>query len=512
MRQPGDSRHALTWATAARPLCALAWVAAPLCVVAQEPAPAAVARPVPALCRELAEQTLTEKTLPQWQAAVPACQYQPQWLASLGNVLNQLGRYREAVDHLERALLLDARLIDAQIDYAIALAGVGDTLSAQGMLASLLETPELPEPMRATLQQQQAALAKGQSPTLRTARWQARAQLGLLVGRDSNLLGAPNIGSLALTLGDITQVLPLESSYLAKAGNYNRTEAAVHARRRETDGPQWDLLASVRHRASPSVPEAGSDQYEIMAERSTIGTRADRNGHGSYVRASAAALDTRLSGRYTVLGLAAGWGRSLSAATPQGTLQQATVQQGAIQQDSATECQLRAGGELQERRYQANPTLSGQYRGLALGWSCQGLALPLQGAQSVQWVASLRAGQDHPLDATRPGGMQTQTSLQLQMQAPAALLVATAQGQWQLTGEWSTSRDATTYSPWLENGAVRHIDKRAARIEYLRSIHAASSGGHWQLQAGVEWAQHQSNLALFGLRSWGPYAGLRFGW
>jgi hypothetical protein len=457
---------------------------------------------VPALCRELIEQALTEKTLPQWQAAVPACQYQPQWLASLGNVLNQLGRYREAADHLERALLLDADLLDAQIDYAIALAGVGDTLSAQGVLSSLLSASELPTPLRASLQQQQAALANGQTLSQSTVRWQTRAQLGLLVGRDSNLLGAPNLGSLALTLGDITQVLPLESSYLAKAGSYSRTEAALHARRRETDGPQWDLLANVRHRASSGVHEAGSEQYELMAERSTIGTRADRNAHGSYVRASATTLETRVSGRYTVQALAAGWGRSLSAMPPQAN----------AMQNPASDCQLRAGGELQQRRYQANNTLSGQYRGLALGWSCQRAVQPQQSTQSVHWMVSVRAGQDHPQDAARPGGVQTQVSAQIQMQAPAALLLPAAQGQWQLTAEWSNSRDAKTYSPLLENGAMRHIEKRAAKFEYLRNIHNPSASAAWQLQAGVEWAQHQSNLALFSLRSWGPHVGLRFGW
>jgi hypothetical protein len=127
-------------------------------------------------------------------------------------------------------------------------------------------------------------------------------------------------------------------------------------------------------------------------------------------------------------------------------------------------------------------------------------------------MASVRAGQDHPQDAVRPGGVQTQASVQIQMQAPIALLVHAAQGQWQLTAEWSSSRDAKAYSPLLENGAVRHIEKRAARFEYLRNISNPNAMGAWQLQAGVEWAQHQSNLALFGLRSWGPYVGLRFGW
>ena len=502
MRQQACTRQALARLAELAQLAvpALAAVAGSAWAQTTPPANQEPERPVPALCRELSEQTLTESALPTWQAALPACQYNPEWLASLGNVLNQLGRHREAADHLERALLLDASLVDAQIDYAIALAGAGDTLSAQGVLASVLELPGLPEPLRASLLQQQTALANGQATRLRTARWQTRAQLALLVGRDSNLLGAPNLGSLSLTLGDITRVLPLESSYLAKPGTYNRSEAVVHARRSETDGPQWDLLASVRHRASPGLTEVASDQYEIITERSTVGTRIDGAAQGSYLRASAAQLDTRLSGRYTVQGLAAGWGRALSGAD------------GTSPSPQSSDCQVRAGGELQARQYQANATLSGQYSGLALGWSCQAAAQPQQALQSVQWLATLRVGQDRPHNTTRPGGVQTQTSVQLQMQAPASLLLAGAQGQWQVTGEWSVSQDASAYSPWLGNGAVRQIHKHAARVEYLRSLIEKPSTGHLQLQAGVEWTQHQSNLALFGLRSWGPYVGLRFGW
>lgn len=496
MRSHPCTRHALARVAM---LCQLAVAGA---AWAQTPPHASqeASRPVPALCRELSEQTLTESTLPRWQAAVPACQYHPQWLASLGNVLNQLGRYREAADHLERALLLEPSLIEAQIDYAIALAGVGDTPSAQGVVANLLDLPGLPEHLRASLLLQQTALAQGHAPSLHAARWQTRTQLALLVGRDSNLLGAPNIGSLSLTLGDITQVLPLEASFLAKPGAYNRSEVVFHARRRETDGPQWDLLASVRHRASPGLAEVSSDQYELIAERSTVGTRTDRTAHGSYVRASAAALDTRLSGRYTVQGLAAGWGRPL------------TGTDGAPLAPQASDCQVRAGGELQARQYQANTTLSGHYGGLALGWSCQAAAQPQQAWQSVRWLATLRTGQDRPQDPARPGGVQTQTSVQLQLQAPAALLLAGAQGHLQISAEWSASRDATAYSPWLDNGAVRRIEKQAVKFEYFKNLNKNPAIGHWQLHGGLEWVQHQSNLVLFGLRSWGPYVGLRFGW
>ena len=51
-------------------------------------------------------------------AALPRCQKDATFLATLGQRLNAQGRYLEAADHLERALMLDANLKDAQLSYA----------------------------------------------------------------------------------------------------------------------------------------------------------------------------------------------------------------------------------------------------------------------------------------------------------------------------------------------------------------------------------------------------------
>jgi hypothetical protein len=56
---------------------------------------------------------------------------------------------------------------------------------------------------------------------------------------------------------------------MAKAGSYHRSEAVFHARHQDSQGPQWDLLASLRQRGSTSVAQAKSSQYELIAERST---------------------------------------------------------------------------------------------------------------------------------------------------------------------------------------------------------------------------------------------------
>ena len=325
--------------------------------------------------------------------------------------------------------------------------------------------------MRTELAQQQAKLNAPDQPLTGPGQWQTRTQLSAIFGRDSNLLGAPNLDSLALTLGNTTQILPLENSYMAQAGSYHRSEAVFHARHQDSHGPQWDLLASLRQRGSTSVAQAKSSQYELIAER----------------------LTTPQSGDYTVQGLAAGWGQT--AAT-----------------DNTATCQWRAGAELQARHYDSNASLSGQYRGLSLSTSCQKPFASSPAAQPLQWHASLRSGVDHPQDPQRAGGQQTQTALFVQIQAPAQMLWDQAQGIWRLSGEWASSQDQQAYSPLLQSGEPRKINKKAARIEYSKNVPTHLSAKAWQMLAGIEWVEHTSNIQLFGLRSWGPLIGMRYSW
>lgn len=537
-----------------------------------DPAPATpsaapfILQQAPPLCRaQLAQlgqdpNALTrEPLLSQWLASVTSCQHVPDWLAQLGHALNRLGRHREAADHLERALLLAPELQAAHIDYAIALAGVGDRRSAMGLLDQLLAGDEGLEPaLRTSLQRQYerllaletspivlASVSQGAGPAdaPAPAAWQLRKQAGLSLGHDSNLLGAPGLSSLALTLLEGTIVLPLEPSYLATPGLYHRAELLLHARhvglthRPPASVPDhgvdavapatpvvWDVLAVAAHRNSPDLGDARSHQFEFTAERSTERS-TPRNApmpvdpaqadpaHGHYLRLSAARLDTRLGGVYNALGVAAGWGAQWRGrnGTPLSTQGPPNSPPG-LAGLPALICQTRLGAEAQSRQYQANPQQSGRYIGLAGQLHCHA---PASGAaQGPQGTAALRAGRDTPTQGPRPGGAQDQVSLQLQLQLPAAMLWPQAQGRWQLDLGRAISRDAEGYSPWLSSGAPRRIDKHSGRLEYQRNLALPGQppGLQWRGNAGLEWVRHKANLPLFQLDSWGPYIGLRADW
>lgn len=433
-----------------------------------------------------------DRTLQGLLDAAPACQKDASFLAALGQRLNRQGRYLEAADHLERALMLDPTLKDAQLSYAIALAGSGDHLAATALLDDLLAEPAMPPALHALIERQKAKLDSllglAEPPG-----WQRRLSLAARVGYDSNLMGSPNLESLALTLSGQTLVLPLDASYLAQGGGYMRADAQVALQRNASDASRWVAVASLRSRYSPVAPEAGSSQLDLLLERShnPQATDASAGTVGSYFNLSGSDLQANAGTHYIALGVAGGgiWRSAASAG-----------------------CQARLGAEAQERNYLGNQVLSGRYTGVAGYWSCE---QPSGG----QWLLGLKAGRDAAQDAARPGGDQRQTSLRLSGFLPlnglpsglatdlAPALATLRRGGLLLDFEQSWQTDANGYSPIIDNGRTRSVARRAARLEYH---HPISATAQWLL--GVEWVAQTSNLPLFRQNSWGAYSGLRLGW
>ena len=412
-------------------------------------------------------------------AAVPRCQKDAMFLATLGQRLNAQGRYLEAADHLERALMLDANLKDAQLSYAIALTGSGDITSAAALLEQMLSDPAMPATLRALIQQQKSALAdvaaasRFASIAASSANaWQSRFTLAARVGYDSNLMGSPNLDSLALTLSGQTLVLALDESYLARGGSYTRADAQLDLHRNAPDGSRWDAVASLRSRYSPTLTEAGSTQADLLIERS----QSQPGALGSYFNATASALESRAGLHYSAASLGAG-----------------AVWRGGAE----SACQARAGAEWQARNYLTNPVLTGRYSGLAGYWSCQQ-------PTGLQWLLGLKTGRDAAQDPARPGGDQSQSSVRLAGFMPLAAL---GRRGLLLDFEQSQQTDASGYSPIIDDGGIRSVSRRAARLEYQQTL---AVGAQWLL--GLERVAQSSSLTLFQQDNWGAYSGLRVSW
>lgn len=411
---------------------------------------------------------LDDSALDQLIDALPECQQHADYLAALGNILNQRGRYLEAGDHLERALMLAPDLKGARLDYAISLAGMGEVESARLLLEEVLTDPNLPPHLKPALQRQLRNLAS-------ITDWQARVMLGARAGYDSNLLGSPDLSTLTLTFPDQSVVLPLDEASRPKAGWYHRLDFQLEAGKRTRSGGQFESFLSLRTRRSGAVPEAKSQQADAVIDYSSYQRR--NNSSGFYTGASASSLRAGSGIRYNAYGLSAGIGSSRWLAA----------------------CEARMGLELQERKYLNNDLLSGRYSGVAVSLSCD--------AQAIQWLVSAKAGADRANHVERAGGDQSQYALRGALVVSSVGPARYKKGRIWLDIELNRSRDSSGYSALLESGRLRVIHRASSRIEYQYPL---SNGIQWV--AGAEWVSQHSNIALFANRSWGPYIALRSAW
>lgn len=443
-------------------VCMTLWMSTAL---AQQPA-----------CDDPAALSQTADTLRQ---SLQHCQNNASYLARLGRLYIQEQRYAEAADHLERALLFDPENPETQLDYALALAGSGDAASALNLVFALGQRPDLPDALRQSLRLageqwvQAAGGVVGNSLTQAT-----RMSAGMRTGYDSNLLGAPQLRSLTLTLPGENITLPVDGSSQPRPGLYARTDLRLEHSRLQPGGHRWDLQAAVLQRNSPRVVDASSTQAELQLEHTLSPARPGDWGH--YASVAFTALNTHAGTRYSSQGLAAG----LEWALP-----------GTGAPSTSSPCTLRAGAEWQNRQLRSNSVLSGRYTGLSGQWGCN-----LPGGR--QWQLSARAGRDRPVDLARPGAAQDQYSLRAYARTPMG-----GNGAWLFDTEASHSRDAVGYSPLLDSGRRRTIARLTFRVEYQHNLAPGL-----QALGGIEGVAQNASLPLFTLRSRGVYAGLRASW
>lgn len=405
---------------------------------------------------------------PPFEGHLSRCQKDADFLATLGQRMNRLGRHSEAAEHLERALLLDPARQDVQMAYAFALVGLGQASSARGFLQDLLKDQSLPADLRAQIQRQENALAELDTGAAAAAtRWIPHLSLSARYGHDSNLLSTPNLSSLSLTVAGQSLSLPLDESYLAKAGNYARADLQLDISRNVAADQRWDLVVGLRQRRSPDEARSNNNQIDLLLEQSTP-------SGGFYWQTQFTDLDASNGVHYQIWGLGAGLGAQ-----------------------KIGNCMAKIGLEAQERSYFNTQVLSGRYTAYTAFTSCA-----LEGQSRL--LLSLRQGADRPIDASRPGGTQTSTSLRALVYA---YLNAWGEDALLVDLEHTLQRDDTGYSPILEGGAVRNQRRNTLRLEYQKAL---SRSAQWLI--GMERQVQDSNLELFRSDNSGAYTSLRWMW
>lgn len=341
-----------------------------------------------------------------------------------------------------------------QMEYAIALAGSGDVASAQQLLIQLRNEAALDAETR---RQIDALIKKSWfQPYLSNL---PHGSASLVIGHDDNLLGAPHQGAFDLTLPGGNLAVTPSDDQKPRSGFFTRADirfdGALPAGPFQSPSQplRYGLFLSLRK--TPDQP-ADRSHWGLMLEKSQLlfpGSYLQASHQQLSVQAAPVYRQTLFGAGLAVVGTA--WGLS---------------------------CRTRLGGELQRRHYPQVDQLDGQYTGLQAHTGCLNPALQL----------TLRHGQDRPLQAARPGGTQQQSAVKLAHQT------SFYQGSLRVEAEWSWQRDATGYSPLLENNRRRALQRGIYRVEY----HWEAGGAlGWQPFASIEWMQQQANLPLFSLRN-----------
>ena len=441
------------WAQTNRAGTSVTVVSAPasLCVINATPGQttqAEIARLIKALNDLPAQGSQAAQKSPCWD--------QPLFLAHLGHLLVKEGFYIDALDYLERAILLDPNLKGAQIDYALALSGSGDLRSGSAMLAALLKDSEVPTELAPSLLSAKGALERGL--------WRSNGQAGLTAGYDSNLLGAPNLSGLALTVSGQTAVLPLAPSYLAKKGGYGQADVQYEAQKIDIDGRRYDFYGNIRQRLAPEYSDANFTQFNLVGEYGMPTSWGQ-----TYLNYSLSGYQTYSESFYNANSFGAGGIFPLQGS-----------------------CSIRLGINGSLRRYNTNSILNGNYLG------AQGIVGCMQ---PMYWQLIANVGQDVASNNSRPGGSQNQTNIRGITLLPAPV------GQVLLDVQWASFNDLNGYSDIIESGRSRIMTQYSAKAEFQYPITKL-----WQAAIGYNWINQISTLALFAFNNTGPYIALRYGW
>ncbi len=400
------------------------------------------------------------------------CGAQPGYLAYRGAVLNALGRPAEAAVVLEEALLLDPRRAGAQIDYAEALAALGDRTSAVALIRDVLARPDLPPGLRPRMERRvseieavsrfDALSAWSRLSSWAGSGWQGQGTLTLKLGHDTNLNSAPTHGSLTLTLPGGDSVLALADRFRPRAGSAALFEASGQLVRPAEGGAAVQVYGDARVRAVPSASD--TDYVQLQAG----GARSQPLSNG-FALFNVGASQLSYGGSDLYHGLRVAASRDWQAGA----------------------CRPSLGMEGESRSFPTAPELEGRFLGLRVGLACD------IGPGRLNLQA--RSGQD-AARTNRPGGNQRQTELRLLWSRPVgAGRLATDLG---LYGQ----QDSSGYSPLLANGATRHVQRATLYVEYAYPISTNLS-----VLASLEGLGQHSNVELFDVSGRALYVGLRWG-
>lgn len=202
------------------------------------------------------------------------CEDSADFHAALGNLLLQLGRFGEAAVSLEKAIMLNAELADAQLNYAISLAALGQRSVAIWLIRQLAERSDTPPDLKNRILREALTLdafALGLSnrdtdfTPAATSRLKVSGHLQTSFGRETNLSSSTYTKELTLFLANGPVIVPLYDRRAPIAGTAAKVLSYLQMTKPFTSNElQLGALLQSRKSNEETIPMQQFSRFELQ--------------------------------------------------------------------------------------------------------------------------------------------------------------------------------------------------------------------------------------------------------
>jgi hypothetical protein len=399
-------------------------------------------------------------------------------------------RYLDARAALREAVRLDPDFAGAWLDLALASYALGEYAQAEELLDTIEARFAVPPPLIEVIAALREQIAAAAAPPAAAASdsWRWRRQVSAAAGHDSNANAGLAHGELTLTLPGGAWVLPVARESRARADTFSQAGAAVVGSRRLGKGI-LAVDAGLQLRRNADVKDFDTEQLRAGLTWTADGPLP------------AGGLWGLLPGPWQVRSEFERWRLDADTLTDASML-------GFSHLWLHARCQGRLDLDVEQRTYPVARSLDATYLWLGGGLDCPGG----WGPSAQAFFVSLRAGKAfarHGQDSTRarPGG----DSRHLKLTAGQAWRRSGPTGvqTLRLEAQWEHVRDTRGYSPLLDDGARRRVDRRSLALSYTVPLALHSP---WRAVLTAQQFRQTANLAPFELDGRIVQLGLERAW
>ena len=391
-------------------------------------------------------------------AQAEICDTRADYFAYRGSLLLMAGRLPEAATNLEKALLLDPELPGAQLDFAQALAQLGQKEAARQLVDQVGDRKDIDPSLRQWLTSIQVAE--------KTDAWAWSAMVQSSMGRETNLDSATHTDTLTLYLSNGPVTVSLADTERPVAGKGVKNWVAVQGLHILGQG-EVRLAAAYQSRNTPGTTLANSAQADAAltyTHPAGPGIAAIRLGGLQYkkentyaYKESSAQLKYEPAWRIKNCPWSLTWGQAW-------------------------------------QEHLTTPTMSGNYQYTRIDGSCKNNSGGIT-------ALHLSQGLDRPQDPSRPGGAKKRTEYGLRHDQALDLWGHAAQVS--IWARQNISQDRDILSPLL-GGTIVQTQRTDIGLGYWWRLHKQWSIGvdleHTRQESNSELSQLKNKLLYFGIR------------